>query len=126
VASLTFATLTPALRNEGTAVFSLLRNLGSSIGISIVVTLLTRNTQIAHASLVGRVSAFNPAAQAIVGTSPTLRALTALNEAVTQQAAMIAYDDDFKLMLVLSLAAIPMVLLLRKGAARNAEPVALE
>ena len=56
VASLAFATLTPTLRNEGTSVFSLMRNIGSSIGISIVVTLVTRNTQIAHASLAGQVS----------------------------------------------------------------------
>ena len=41
-----FATLAPAYRNEGTAVFSLIRNIGSSIGISLVTTMLTRNTQV--------------------------------------------------------------------------------
>jgi DHA2 family multidrug resistance protein len=115
VASLAFATLTPALRNEGTSVFSLMRNMGSSIGISIVVTLITRNTQIAHASLAGHVSYYNPAVHAITGALATPQTLTELNATVTQQAAMIAYNDDFQLMLVLSLAAIPLVLLFRKG-----------
>jgi DHA2 family multidrug resistance protein len=127
VAAMTFTTLRPALRNEGTAIFSLLRNLGSSIGISMVVTLLTRNTQVAHASLAGHVSAYNRALQAITGASPTLRSLTTLNATVTQQAAMIAYIDDFKLLMVLCLATIPLVLLMRKGAnAVSTEPVAVE
>ena len=122
VASLTFATLKPALRNEGTSVFSLMRNMGSSIGISIVVTLVTRNTQIAHASLAGHVSYYNPAMHAITGALPTLRTLTELNATVTQQAAMIAYNDDFQMMLVLSVAAIPLVLLFRKGARKSTAP----
>jgi MFS transporter, DHA2 family, multidrug resistance protein len=126
VASLAFATLQPALRNEGTSVFSLMRNLGSSIGISIVVTLVTRNTQIAHASLAGHVSYYNPAMHAITGASPTVRTLTELNATVTQQAAMIAYNDDFQMMLILSVAAIPLVLLFRKGAQKATEPVVVE
>jgi MFS transporter, DHA2 family, multidrug resistance protein len=127
VAAMTFTTLRPALRNEGTAIFSLLRNLGSSIGISMVVTLLTRNTQVAHASLAGHVSAYSRALQAITGASPTQRSLITLNGTVTQQAAMIAYIDDFKLLMVLCLATVPLVLLMRKGAgAASTEPVAVE
>src|SRR6202035_2099227 len=60
LAAATFATLAPALRNEGTAIFNLIRNLGSSIGISVVNTLLTRNTQIVHSTLGDRVSRFTP------------------------------------------------------------------
>src|SRR5579871_362450 len=56
LATITFATLMPQFRNEGTAVFSLLRNLGSSIGISAVETLLVRNTQTLHASLAAHVT----------------------------------------------------------------------
>ena len=52
MAALTFATLAPALmRNEGTALFNLVRNIGSSIGISTVQGLMVRNTQVVHASL---------------------------------------------------------------------------
>jgi DHA2 family multidrug resistance protein len=51
MATLTFNTLAPELRNEGAAFFSLMRNIGSSVGISAVQALLTRNTQIVHATL---------------------------------------------------------------------------
>jgi MFS transporter, DHA2 family, multidrug resistance protein len=127
LAAAAFATLTPALRNEGTAIFSLTRNLGSSIGISVVNTLLTRNTQILHATLGGHVSRYSLVLRPQVpgGGSPSLRTLAGLNATVTEQAAMIAYNNDFKLMMVLSLAAIPLVLLLRKSGAR-AEPAHIE
>jgi DHA2 family multidrug resistance protein len=58
---------------------------------------------------------------------PTLQRLSALNAQVTEQAAMIAYNDNFKLMFWLSLAAIPLLLLLRKGGApRSEEAVVVE
>jgi MFS transporter, DHA2 family, multidrug resistance protein len=127
LAAATFATLTPALRNEGTAIFSLTRNLGSSIGISVVNTLLTRNTQIMHATLGEHVSRYSAILRAQLwgGGSPSLRTVAGLNASVTEQAAMIAYNNDFKLMMVLSLAAIPLVLLLRKARGSPA-PVHIE
>jgi DHA2 family multidrug resistance protein len=126
LAAATFATLTPALRNEGTAIFSLTRNLGSSIGISVVETLLTRNTQIMHSTLAEHVNAYNPVLQHQMGTSPSVAALAGVNAAVTGQAAMVAYNDDFQLMMYLCLAAIPLVLLLRKGGAAPSEPMVIE
>jgi DHA2 family multidrug resistance protein len=115
LAAATFATLSPALRNEGTSFFSLVRNLGSSIGISVVNTLLTRNTQIMHATLGEHVSRYSSVLHAQMGDgSPSLRTMAGLNATVTAQGSMIAYNNDFKLMLVLSLAAIPLVILLRK------------
>jgi MFS transporter, DHA2 family, multidrug resistance protein len=135
LASAAFATLRTSLRNEGTALFALSRNLGSSIGISIVETLLTRNTQVVHASLAEHMTPFSPMVQAQMHGGGGAKALTALNAQVTQQAAMVAYDDNFKMMMWLALAAIPLVLLLRKGGVRRgdtsgaepvAEPVAVE
>jgi DHA2 family multidrug resistance protein len=127
LAAATFATLTPALRNEGTAIFSLTRNVGSSIGISVVNTLLTRNTQIMHATLGEHVSRYSSVMRAQMpdGGSPSMHTLAGLNASVTEQAAMIAYNNDFRLMMVLSLAAIPLVLLLRKARGR-VEPVHVE
>jgi DHA2 family multidrug resistance protein len=105
--------------------FSLSRNLGSSIGISVVETLLTRNTQTAHASLAEHVTPFTPLMHA--QGPETVQRLSALNAQVTEQAAMIAYNDNFRLMFWLSLAAIPLLVLLRKGdAPRSAEAVAVE
>jgi DHA2 family multidrug resistance protein len=113
----TFATLSPAMRAQGTALFSLVRNIGSSIGISLVQTLLVRNTVIAHASLTERVTSANPAwhnpAVARAYDLSTLDGGALLDNSVTQQAAMIAYIDDFWLMLFLTLAVTPLLLLIR-------------
>jgi MFS transporter, DHA2 family, multidrug resistance protein len=126
LAAATFATLTPALRNEGTSIFSLTRNLGSSIGISVVNTLLTRNTQIMHATLGEHVSRYNSVLRAQMPDGvPSLRTMAGLNATVTEQAAMIAYNNDFKLMMLLSMAAIPLVFLLRK-ASGSPPPVTIE
>jgi DHA2 family multidrug resistance protein len=127
LATAAFATLSPALRNEGTAMFSLTRNIGSSIGISVVTTLLTRNTQIMHATLGEHVNRYSPLlrAQLPAGT-PSLRSLAGLNATVTEQAAMIAYNNDFKLMMLLALVAMPLVLLLRKGRGDKAAPAHME
>jgi DHA2 family multidrug resistance protein len=125
LAAVTFTTLAPALRNEGTAIFSLMRNIGSSIGISIVTALLTRNTQIMHSRLAENVTPyFNP-----WHASPSTAAgAQMVNHTVTSQAAMIAYNNDFKMMLILSLAAAPAVFLLRisKKAAAGEAPVVVE
>ncbi len=127
MASAAFATLNPALRNEGAAFFSLQRNLGSSIGISIVETLLTRNTQIVHSSLASHVTPYSPLIR-MQGHGDSLNALqlASLNAQVTEQGAMIAYVDDFRLMMWLALGAIPMVLLLRKGSRGKVVEVAAE
>jgi DHA2 family multidrug resistance protein len=124
---LTFATLSPTLRNEGTAVFSLMRNLGSSIGISVVEMLLTRNTQIMHATLAEHVTPMSAAvlAQQVLPYA-TAHGAVGLNALVTRQAAMIAYNNDFQLMLILSIAAIPLVLLLRRAGHGPTEAVAIE
>jgi DHA2 family multidrug resistance protein len=126
LAAATFATLTPALRNEGTSIFSLTRNIGSSIGISVVNTLLTRNTQIMHATLGEHMTRYSPVLRAqLPDGAPSLHTLAGLNATVTEQASMIAYNNDFKLTMLLSLAAIPLVVLLRKGSG-SVEPVHIE
>jgi DHA2 family multidrug resistance protein len=113
----TFATLSPEMRAQGTALFSLVRNIGSSIGISLVQTLLVRNTVIAHASLTERITYSNPAwhnpAVAKAYDLSTLGGAAFLDGSVTQQAAMIAYIDDFWLMLYLTLAVTPLLLFIR-------------
>ena len=118
LSTVTFTTLPPELRTEGTSIFSLLRNLGSSIGISVTAALLISNTQANHASIAALVTPFNRAlyhgAVAKFWNPLTAQGVTALNNEVTRQAATIAYIDDFKLMMVLSLIALPLVLLLRK------------
>ncbi|MDR5795849.1 DHA2 family efflux MFS transporter permease subunit [Caballeronia sp. LZ008] len=120
LSALTFSTLTPELRADGTATYSLMRNIGSSIGISIVQTLMTRNTQVAHADLAAQVTPFNPAMQPMLsGGSMTDMAM--LNQTITQQASMIAYLNDFKLMFVATLLVVPLLLLIRPAKKAAAE-----
>jgi DHA2 family multidrug resistance protein len=133
LSSATFATLAPAMRAEGTALYSLIRNIGSSIGIAMVQTLLVRNTQIAHATLVEKVSRTNmllqDAAPSAVYNLANQGGMAALNVEITRQASMIAYVDDFWLMLILTLIVIPLLFFVRppkKAAAVSVDHAAME
>jgi DHA2 family multidrug resistance protein len=116
-----FATLQPQLRTDGSSLLNLTRSVGSSIGISVMMTLLSRNTQTSHSDLAGHVT---PTITSMIDLSSLERfqqygqtALGMLDFEVTRQAAMIAYVDDFYLMMWLSIAAVPMVLIMRKNSA---------
>ncbi|HWB50022.1 MAG TPA: DHA2 family efflux MFS transporter permease subunit [Stellaceae bacterium] len=102
---------------QGTAIRGLMRNLGGSVGIPILVAELAGNTQAVHARLVESLRPDNPLARApYLGLHYSLSAqpgIAALNAEVTRQAAMVAYVDDFKLMMVISFASLPLLLLLR-------------
>jgi DHA2 family multidrug resistance protein len=106
------------LRNEGTAFFNLLRNVGSSIGISVVMFLLTQNTQRLHATLAEHVTPYNatdnPAAMAAHVHTATTQGLAGLDAMISNQATMIAYIDDYHLMMVMTLLTIPFLFLIKK------------
>jgi DHA2 family multidrug resistance protein len=123
LSAVTFATLAPELRTEATGLFSLLRNLGSSIGVSIVTALLTQYTQINHAEIGEHINPFNPM-MAPSQLPPLLdpstpQGIAALDALVNQQAATIAYLNDFRLMMYVVLAALPLLFLLRRSARRT-------
>ncbi|MEO8618074.1 MAG: EmrB/QacA family drug resistance transporter, partial [Sphingomicrobium sp.] len=115
--SLAFATLQPRMRTDAASLLNLSRNIGGSIGISLVASLLARNLQIAHADMVGHISdqVLPSISGAVVGQLglPAESAVAIANAEINRQAAFIAYLDDFYLMMWLTLAAIPLVLLLR-------------
>lgn len=117
--SLAFATLPPALRTEGSSLLNLARSMGSSVGISIVTSLLAINLQVSHQDLGAHVtsSATDVIDVATVDRFQVLGAtiLAAIDGEVNRQAAMIAYVNDFWLMMWLSLAAVPLILLMRKA-----------
>jgi DHA2 family multidrug resistance protein len=112
LSTVTFSTLKAELRPAGTSMFSLSRNIGSSIGISVVETLLTRNTEVAHSTLAEHISVFNPLAVSALRLGDA-SSLAALNVEVTRQASMIAYVDDFRFMMILTLVTMPLILLIR-------------
>ena len=119
--TVTFATLAPEQRADGTGLYNLSRNVGSSVGISIVSYLLIRNGQVNHATIASHVTAVNRAfgnGAILHAFSPwTAAGRAALDQVVQLQASIISYIDDFKLMMILSLAAVPLVLLLRSASA---------
>jgi DHA2 family multidrug resistance protein len=112
-----FATLPSEMRPDGTAIFSLMRNIGSAVGISAAQALLVRNTQVAHLGLVEKLGAGNldvpnsALANAFNLANPA--GVVALNDEVTRQAAMIAYLNDYLVMLLLSVIVIPLLLFMR-------------
>jgi MFS transporter, DHA2 family, multidrug resistance protein len=119
LSTIAFGTLDPTFRAQAAGFFSLVRNIGGSIGISMVETLQDRMTQTVHASLAGEVSPFTSAlrlpAMQHFWNLHTTAGLAALNQEVTRQAAMIAYIDNFKFMMVVTLAAVPLLVLLRRA-----------
>jgi DHA2 family multidrug resistance protein len=114
-----FATLPSERRTEGTSIYALMRNLGSSIGISVTGALLQTNTQVNHAIVAGDVTPFNHALHAGAAWkywNPwTAHGAALLNEEISRQAQIIAYVDDFKLMLILAIVTMPLVLLTRSS-----------
>jgi DHA2 family multidrug resistance protein len=112
-----FATLPASLRAEGTGLYSLSRNVGSSVGISIVTVLLAQNIQVNHAEIGAYVTPFNRAFDAwpIKSFLDPMAASgrATLDAMVTVQSSWVAYLDDFKLLMVLSLAVMPLLLIIK-------------
>ena len=108
-----FTTLPDRLRTEGTAILTLVRNIGSSIGISMVIAQLTNSTIRMHANLVEQVTPFNNALQmpdvASILSMVTDSGRAMMDLIITQQASIIAYANDFNLLMYLTMATIPLV-----------------
>jgi MFS transporter, DHA2 family, multidrug resistance protein len=113
-----FATLPPQFRTDGTALFSLVRNVGSAVGVSVTSFMLAQNTQIVHSQIVEYVTPFNRMLQTgasyFFWNSATSFGLSALNHEITYQALAIAYSDDFKLMFWVSFPTALLLLLMRR------------
>ncbi len=119
--TIAFATLDAKYRADAAALFSLIRNIGSSVGISIVTMQLAHNIVINRAELVSKLTPYNPNMDVIAGSGlDQTTALAVLNAQVQAQAAFISYLDDFKLMMWVTLAVIPLLAFMRTP--RNAAP----
>jgi len=118
--SLAFETLLPKMRTTAAALLNLSRNIGGSIGISIVSMQLVRMTQVAHADLAQHITQHTVATlnstqiQTAVPTAGPL-VLAYLNGEITRQALFIAYLDDFKLMMIVTFAVLPLLFFMRRG-----------
>lgn len=124
-----FVTLSGALRNEGAAFFNLMRNVGSSVGISTIQAYVTRNTATAHAALTESITPFSTNAMQAQGMGPlnSTSALAGLNQVINVQSSWIGYLHAFYLMMILTLAVIPLIAFARSAKQQaRAEQVAVE
>jgi MFS transporter, DHA2 family, multidrug resistance protein len=112
------ATLSPERRAEGSGVYNLSRNIGSSVGISVMNSLLTRNTQVNHAEIARHVTAVNRGFENPTIAqfwNPVTAAGRAALDAVNQQAQIIAYIGDCTLVMLATLAAVSLLTVFHKA-----------
>jgi DHA2 family multidrug resistance protein len=118
LSAVSLSTLPPKERTEGAGLYNLSRNIGSSVGISVVNSLLTQNTQVNHADIVQHVTAVNRVFEdpmiAQLWNPVSAAGRAALDAVITQQAQIIAYIDDYKLLMIATLVAIPLLIVFRK------------
>ncbi|HWY15194.1 MAG TPA: DHA2 family efflux MFS transporter permease subunit [Rhizomicrobium sp.] len=121
-----FATLAPALRTDGSALFNLMRNVGSAVGVSITTTMLANSIQTMHAQLAGNVSPFN---RALSVNAPSMMwnpnlpfGLAQLDSIVQYNAQIIAYANDFLFMFFISLPALFVLFFMRQPALLQKPP----
>jgi len=119
LSAVTLGTLPPEQRTEGAGLYNLSRNIGSSVGISVVTSLLTQNTQVNHAEIVQHVTAvnrmFENPAVAQFWNPATDGGRAALDAMITRQAQIIAYIDDFKLLMIATLIVIPLLIVFKQA-----------
>jgi DHA2 family multidrug resistance protein len=136
LSTLAFATIAPTFRADGSSMFALVRNMGQGVGISVVTAVLSNMIGVNHVEVGERMTSTS---WAVMNQLPILltgnkQFLDLIDQFVQQQGAILSYLDDFVLMMWLSVAAAPIILLLRgskpkaaaSGPPKSAEEKALE
>jgi DHA2 family multidrug resistance protein len=124
--TLAMGTLRKREMGNATGVYNLMRNIGGSVGIAVVTTLLARGAQIHQSILAGNLSAENPAFQRELdalrqgvtsGAGPvtaTQQAYGLIYAGLIRQSTLLAYIDIFRLLAGLALAALPLILIFQR------------
>jgi DHA2 family multidrug resistance protein len=121
--TLAFRDIPPEKTNNASALINLARNFGGSIGISFMSTLLTRRAQFHQSRLVEHVQNLNSAypdfahqvGSALGSASDSPTTLGNIYQQVVEQATLLSYLDDFKILGVVFLALLPLLLLVKPG-----------
>ncbi|MFA6219184.1 MAG: DHA2 family efflux MFS transporter permease subunit [Erythrobacter sp.] len=118
-----FATLPPHLRTDGSSLLNLFRSLGASAGISLTTVMLARNIQTSHADVASQLTGASVSSVVDVSTVDRYQNLgevvvRLLDLEANRQAAMVAFVDDFRMMMWITLAAIPLAFIMKRGPAR--------
>jgi DHA2 family multidrug resistance protein len=126
----TLSTLSVEARTEAAGFYSLSRNIGSAVGISVVNALLTRNVQVNHAAIASHVTDVNRGFEnpqiAHFWDPLTAAGRTALDAVITQQAQIIAYIDDYKLLMIATIAVVPLLLVFKSSSGGTAPAIVSE
>ncbi|TCM16161.1 DHA2 family multidrug resistance protein [Novosphingobium sp. PhB165] len=124
LSTIAFATLSPAMRNEGAAMFTLIRSIGSAVGISVLQFITIRNASVVHARLVENVRPDNAQlAQAMPDVDfSSATSLLRLNAEITRQASMVSNIDTFHLLFITGLVLLPLILLMRPTKPSGSSP----
>jgi DHA2 family multidrug resistance protein len=104
ISAVSYVGLPPGRNNEASAIMNLMRNLGGSVGVSFVTTMLQERTQFHHARLAEHITAYNG-----YGWNTNLAPVDAL---VQVQATIMSYLDIFWLLGIIALVVAPVVLFL--------------
>ena len=125
--TLAFETLATKFRTTGAALLNLSRNIGGSIGISVVSTELVRLTQVSHADMAAQITqntlpTGNPELLQNLGRFGNA-ALAMLNGEITRQALFIAYLDDFKMMMIITFCVLPLLFFMKRGRKADETPL---
>src|SRR5690349_4912974 len=126
--TLAFETLAPRLRTTGAALLNLSRNIGGSVGISIVSTQLVRMTQVSHADMAAQITqqtlpTADPELLQTIAPVAGPAALAYVNMMINKQALFIAYLDDFKLMMIVTFGVLPLLLFMKRGRKADDTPL---
>jgi MFS transporter, DHA2 family, multidrug resistance protein len=121
--TLAFRDVPAGKTDNASALINLARNFGGSIGISFAATMLTRREQFHQSRIVESLQGMNPAytdyahhLAAAIGAAPDSPAtLASIYQSAVQQATLLSYLDDFKLLGVVFLALLPLLLWVRPG-----------
>ena len=117
--SLAFATINAKYRVDATSMFSLIRNVGQGVGISIVTMILAQMQVVNYGELAERITLDSgPIRDLATAYGGFQNIVNSLHGMITQQAAMLAFLDDFHLMMILTFMSLPLVFLLRKPTPR--------
>jgi len=123
---ITFSNLEPRLRPEALGIFHLLRNIASSLFISITIAEIVASTGANYARMIEVINPFNPALSLpwVTGawTADTPQGLARLDREITRQASVIAYINAFGLFTLVAAAAVPLALLFKRPASVGATP----
>jgi DHA2 family multidrug resistance protein len=124
-----FATLAPSLRTDAAALFSLFRNIGSAVGVSVTSTLLASSFQRIHAQFTEQITPFNRAlqsgAQGLFMGPMTPFGAQAAEGYIQYHAYVSAYANNFLLMFWVCLPLLPLLFFMRKPVAQKISPAEL-